>query len=191
MSIWIKQHWSEIFDLVFGFANTGCEDEDTLRFANEVDRRYGLNLVWLEAVVHPGERKSSTHRVVTYETASRAGEPFEAAAAKYGLPNKTFLWCTRELKLNAMKSYARSIGWKDYWTAIGIRTDETRRVSASAQEQRIIYRLVNHRPTDKQDVLAFFEDFEWDLAIPEHHGNCKTCSCFRVRWPRPSPRKSG
>lgn len=177
MAQWCKANLSDEFEILFGIANTGWENEDTLRFADAVDRHYGLNLIWIEAVVHPGEKRSCTHRVVTYATASRNGEPFEAATAKYGLPNQVFKWCTRELKLNPMKSYLRSIGWTSgsYTTAIGIRTDELRRVSATAGQQNIMYPLVDRIPTDKQDVLSFFEDFEWDLKIAEHQGNCTGC----------------
>jgi len=177
MSIWAKQHLAETHDLRFVFANTGAEHEDTLRFANEVDIRYGLGLVWVEAVVHPGQKKSSTHRVVTYKTASRMGEPFDAACQKYGLPNQVFKFCTRELKVNPINSFIRTSGWAKgtYKTAIGIRSDETRRVSKTADAQDILYPLVDLIPTDKQDVLEFFENFDWDLRIPEHQGNCVTC----------------
>lgn len=175
MSIWLKEHMADMYEMKFVFANTGWEHPDTLRFANEVDRRYGLDLVWVEAVVHPG-RRSSTHRVVTYETASRNGEPFEAVAAKYGLPNGTFGHCTRELKKNPINSYFRSIGWEKTTTAIGIRADETRRVNPkTAERERFIYPLVSLIPTAKDEVIAFFEDFDWDLRIPEHQGNCIGC----------------
>ena len=175
MSIWLKEHMSGRYDMRFVFANTGWEHLDTLRFAHEVDQRYELDLAWVEAVPRRDEGKSSGHRVVTYETASRNGEPFEAMVAAYGLPSHTHLHCTRELKLNAIKSYFASIGWEGTPTAIGIRVDETRRISKRASEDGIVYPLVHDRPTDKQDVLAFFDGFDWDLRIPEHHGNCIGC----------------
>lgn len=178
MSIWLKQTMSERYDMRFVFANTGWEHPDTLRFVNEVDQRYGLGVVWVEAVVHPGMRKSCTHRVVNFETASRKGEPFEAVCAKYGLPNQVFKLCTRELKTNPMASYSRSIGWRSgsFETAIGIRLDEPRRVrKESAKKERIVYPLVDWNPSDKEDVLAFFEEFDWNLAIPEYEGNCRRC----------------
>lgn len=173
----IKQHLSEHFELLFQFANTSREHPDTLRFVNDVDHHLGLDLVWVEAVVHHGERKSSTHRVVTFETAHRDGEVFEEVVAKYGLPNRTFKLCTRELKLNPMKSYAASIGWEEgtYLTAIGIRADEGRRVADSALAQSIVYPLTHWWPHDKQDVLDYWEDFAWDLTIAEHEGNCMEC----------------
>lgn len=178
MSIWLKQNMSEVYDMRFVFANTGWEHPDTLRFVHEVDTRYGLDVAWVEAVPRRHTGKSSGCRVVTYETASRNGEPFEAVVAAYGLPNMTFQLCNRELKRNAMQAYAQSIGWENrsYSTAIGIRADETRRVNPkTAEEEKLIYPLVSMLPTSKDEVLAFFEDFDWDLRIPEHQGNCIGC----------------
>ena len=174
MSYWLKKNMSHVYDMKFVFANTGAEHPDTLRFVNEVDKRFGLDLNWVEAVVHDG-RKSCTHKLVDYRSAARNGEPFEAVVAKYGLPNRTFRLCTRELKANPMRSFMRSIGWADAEIAIGIRTDEVRRVSPTAAQQKFIYPLVFMHPTDKQDVLAFFEDFDWDLKIKEYEGNCRAC----------------
>lgn len=172
----MMEHLAADFDLLFVYANTTREDPRTLRFVNDVDRHFGLNLTWIEAVVHYGQKKSSTHRVVSYETAARNGERFAEAVGKYGLPNRTFKMCTRELKLRPMDSYVNSI-WEagSYNTAIGIRADERRRVSDSALAQSIVYPLTHWWPHDKQDVLDYWEQFDWDLDIEEHEGNCMEC----------------
>lgn len=165
------------WDIRYVFSNTSEEHADTYRFLRAVDRYLGLNLVLLEAVVHPGDRKASTHRVMTWDTLHTNGEVFLEVAAKYGIPNQTFKLCTRELKTNPMDSWSRSIGWEKgtYFTAIGIRADEQRRVSLTADVQQIIYPLVDIWPTDKIDVLNHFSQYSWDLQIPEHQGNCKFC----------------
>lgn len=96
---------------------------------------------------------------------------------KYGIPNPSYLHCTRELKLQVMHSYLRSIGLnhKDIPTAIGIREDETRRVSKQAEVNNIIYPLINDFPADKQDVLEWWSKQAFDLEIPEYQGNCVGC----------------
>lgn len=99
----LPRRFDDSHEIVYTFANTSWEHPKTLDFVQAVDRWLGLNLVWLEAVVHDG-RKSSTHRVMTYETAKRNGEVLEEVAAKYGLPNQVFKLCTRELKTNVMNS---------------------------------------------------------------------------------------
>jgi hypothetical protein len=167
---------------IFVFANTGREHEDTLRFLNDVDTHF-LNgeLVWLEAIAHHGQRKGSTHRVTCFEDAYGLSDyledshPFHDSIKKYGIPTVNFKSCTRELKLAPMKSYFKSQGITDYYTAIGIRDDETRRVSKNAEATKIMYPLVDMHPTDKQDVLDYMSQFPWDLSVPEWQGNCVTC----------------
>jgi hypothetical protein len=171
----IKDNWSHLYEIVFVFSNSTREHEKTLVFVDRCDKEFGLNLVWVEGEVFHGENRSSGHRVVTFETAARNGEVFEEVIKKYGIPNYSFEPCNRELKLNAMNSYMRSIGWDDYYTAIGIRTDELRRVSPKAGLNKILYPLVDTWPSDKQDVADFWEDQPFQLGLPEHLGNCVTC----------------
>ena len=169
--------FSGLFDFIVTFANTSREHPRTLEFVHECDRHFGFGTVWLEAIAHPGERRSSTHRVVTYETAARDGEVFEAYIRKYGVPNAAFPQCTRELKLNPMKSYLRSVGIdaSKVKTAIGIRADEARRVSKDAEAQSIIYPLVDWFPADKADVLEWWRAQPFDLNLEEFEGNCRAC----------------
>lgn len=175
MAKWLLDNCAGEYEILPVFANTGQEHEKTLEFVNACDRHFGFNTVWVEAVVYHGERRGSTHRVVTFETASRKGEPFEDMIRKYGIPNKAWPQCTRELKLRPIRSYADSIGWTDYFTAIGIRTDEARRVSSSAEASKIIYPLIDMIPTDKQDVNAWWEQQPFTLGLQEHQGNCTWC----------------
>jgi len=173
---------SEHFEIVVGFANTGQEDERTLRFVHQCDQIFGFRTVWLEAVVNPEMGAGTTHRIVTYETASRHGEPFEAVIQNYGIPHHSFPHCTREMKLQPMESYLRSIGWSDYYTAIGIRPDESRRVNKKATKHKFIYPLIDFFWMDKQDVNDWWKDQPFDLEILEHEGNCKTC------WKKSDPK---
>ncbi|NJS14050.1 MAG: hypothetical protein HC788_04840, partial [Sphingopyxis sp.] len=132
--------------------------------------------MWVEANVHSVKGQGTTHKVVTYETAARSGEPFEQAIQKFGIPNKAYPSCNRELKLRPIYSYIRELGWKKgtYQTAIGIRADEIDRMSSYAKEEHIIYPLVKLGVT-KADVLAFWKSQSFDLNLPEHRGNCLTC----------------
>lgn len=161
---------------IFVFANTGEEDERTLRFVNMCDAQFQLNLVWVEAVVDPVHGNGTTHRVVTFETATRGSSIFESMIEKYGIPNSDYPHCTRELKLHPIMSYARSIGWGPgtYKTAIGIRADELDRVNPNFREQNIIYPLCDAN-IRKRDVFRFWDRQAFDLDLPEHRGNCVWC----------------
>ena len=167
---------SNEYDFIVTFANTGLEHPKTLEFVHNCDTHFGFNTVWLEAVVHKG-RVACTHKIVTYETASRKGEPFHEVIKKYGIPNMSFPFCTRELKINPMNSYLRSLGidYRTIPTAIGIRADEKRRVSKTAEATQIHYPLIDLWPCDKQDVLDWWEEQAFDLGIDEFEGNCRGC----------------
>ncbi len=164
-------------ELVVTFANTGCEHPATLDFVRDFARHVGCPVVWLEAEVHLGERKATTHRVVSYETASRNGEPFERMIEKYGVPNTKFKHCTRTLKQHPIENYARSIGWAkgSYHTAIGIRTDEADRVSVQARQRGLVYPFLEWYPTSKADVAAWAEACPVRLPIKGYEGNCVWC----------------
>ena len=115
-------------EAVVCFANTGKEDEATLRFVHECAERWNVKITWLEyRADDPG------FAVVDYKTASRNGEPFEAIIRKRSyLPNPVSRFCTVELKIRTMHKYLKQLGWKngDGWDQfVGIRADEMRRVS--------------------------------------------------------------
>lgn len=170
--------WRDRYDeIAVTFANTGQEREETLRFIRACDDLLGFGTVWVEAVVHHGERRANTHRVVTYETASRNGEPFEESIRKYGIPNQTAPNCTRDLKLCPMRSYLRSIGWDagSYDTAVGIRGDEVDRISPSKDKERLVYPFIEWRNVTKPEVNAWWRDQPFRLELRGYQGNCKWC----------------
>lgn len=58
---------------------------------------------------------------------------------------------------------------------MGIRIDEIRRVAKSGEKRNIVYPLIDMFPSDKQDVIDWWEDQEFDLGLNEWNGNCKLC----------------
>lgn len=178
MARWCQQnaHKHGFTELRFLFENTGQEHEKTLEFVDRCDREWGLDLTWVEAVVHHGERKGSTHRVVDFATASRDGEPFEEVIKKYGIPNHVakFL-CTRELKLNPERSILKEWGWEDCSKAVGIRVDEIDRMMPDAKQRRVVYPLISWQPMDKAAINRFWDRQPFTLEIDPLMGNCVTC----------------
>jgi 3'-phosphoadenosine 5'-phosphosulfate sulfotransferase (PAPS reductase)/FAD synthetase len=175
--------YADTHDIRITFANTGCEHEDTLRFVDAVDRNFcrpkGYEVIWIESVIR-GEGQGPQAKVVTYETASRNGEPYEAAIQKHGLFCKTHPNCTARLKVEPMLWFLKSgkdPGWRpgSYDTAIGIRYDERIRMSAIADKKRWVYPLVDEKWT-KEGVNLFMRQFDWDLNLPsDAYGNCTWC----------------
>jgi len=175
----LEKH-KDTHEIVVTFANTGCEHPATLDFVRDCDLHWGFNTVWLEAVVGP-DGVGIRHKIVSWETASRNGEPFEAVIKKYGIPNMSYPLCTSRLKSHVMESYLKSLGWdsrlgkRNYQTAIGIRADEIDRMSASADKYRFIYPLVDAGMT-KDRVNAEMRRYPWDLKLPnDAFGNCMWC----------------
>jgi len=174
MAYWAKHNIDA--DLCFIFANTGCEHEKTLEFVDRCDKEWDLGVVWVEASVHHGQRKASTHTEVSFDTASRQGEPFEAVISKYGVPNQKWPHCTRELKLNPIKSYLVEKGWwGEHEMAVGIRIDEIDRMQADAKKKRIFYPLISHVPMTKDQVAEWWSRQNFDLGLPPILGNCVWC----------------
>jgi 3'-phosphoadenosine 5'-phosphosulfate sulfotransferase (PAPS reductase)/FAD synthetase len=175
MTWWLLRNMQHKYEMVVVFANTGREREETLDFTNKCDINFGFNTVWVEAVVLPENRKGTVHKIVTYETANRTGQPFEDVIAKYGMPNQNAPHCTRETKLSPIKSYMRSIGWDDYSTALGIRTDEPKRLDwEKAKEKNIIY-FAQLMPVTKSDINKFWREQSFDLQLKSYEGNCDLC----------------
>ena len=168
-------------DIIITFANTGCEHEKTLDFVKQCTEAFGWPVIWVEAVVDPEKGKGVRHRIVTYETASRNGEPFKDAIAKYGIFNKVSPNCNPRLKVEPMNSLLASCGFLrgkrlNYKTAIGIRADEIDRVSQWAiREIGAIYPMVDWN-VNKRKVGLEIAKWGFDLQIPgDHFGNCTWC----------------
>lgn len=172
---WILKNWSNNYEIKVVFANTGQENEETLLFIEKCSDYFKVDVVWVEAVVNPENKKGTTHKIVNFETASRNGEPFEAVIAKYGISNPATPHCNREMKLNPLKSYLKSIGWKKYYTAIGIRVDEFDRMNAKRKERRLLYPLITDKPMSKGKINQWWNLQPFRLELKGYQGNCKTC----------------
>lgn len=179
MSMLCVTHLSHL-DLRFVFMNTGLEHEKTLAFVDKCDKHFGLDLTWIEAVAHPGEKKASTHKITNFENAARKGEPYMDITAKYGVSNPTWQACTRELKSNPQTSLRRSRNHLRVSTALGMRVDEIDRMSPDAKQNRLVYPLISDWPTRKIDVLSYWAKQPFDLDLPEHLGNC--VGCWKKSW---------
>lgn len=168
-------------DAIVCFANTGKEDEATLKFVHDCETHWNVPIVWLE--YKDAEESKDRWKQVTYETASRNGEPFEAVIRKKNyLPNPVTRFCTIEMKIRTIANYLFSIGMcetrseGEHMSWVGIRADEPRR---SAKIPRDRTPLVT-AGIGKQDVGHFWKSQPFDLGLPNfngvtYHGNCDLC----------------
>jgi hypothetical protein len=166
-----REHW----EILVVFANTGKEAEGTLFFVDEIAQEWGINVVWVE--YSAGSKKGWKVKpvVVTYETASRKGEPFERMIACMGIPSTNVPICSDVLKKRTIMAYLRSIGWEKYYTAIGIRADELHRVAKHWVRERKFYPFAHIAPTLKLQVDAWWSTQSIGLHIHPDEGNCDNC----------------
>lgn len=168
-------------EAVVCFANTGKEDEATLRFVQACSDQWGVEIHWVERRFN-----DVGFERVTFDTASRNGEPFEALIRKRNyLPNPVSRICTSELKIRAQSKYLASLGIFDgetYSTIenlswVGIRADEQRRAAKIADKSRIPLWSAG---VTKETVGKFWKSQPFDLGLPNNngvtmHGNCDLC----------------
>jgi 3'-phosphoadenosine 5'-phosphosulfate sulfotransferase (PAPS reductase)/FAD synthetase len=166
-------------DAIVCFANTGKEDEATLRFVQDCSERWNVKIHWLE--FQAAEEPKNRFKVVDFETASRNGEPFAASIDQNGkpyLPNPVARICTINLKIRVIHHYLKSIGWQhnERMDWVGIRADEQRR-AAKIERHRTPLVTAGIR---KEDISAFWKAQSFDLGLSNNngvtmHGNCDLC----------------
>ena len=165
------------------FANTGKEMEETLRFVDRCGKEWGVPIDWIE--YHDAEETKDRFKVVTFETASRDGEPFEAIIRKRNyLPNPVSRFCTVEMKVRAIHRYLKSLGWTEWDSMLGIRADEPRRVAKIGNQDygkhEEKYAPLAVAGITKEMVGEFWRSQSFDLELPNingvtMHGNCDLC----------------
>lgn len=169
-------------EAVVCFANTGKEEEATLRFVQRCGAEWNVPITWLEY-----RNDDQGFAIVNFDTASRNGEPFAAIIAKRNfLPNPVARFCTVELKIVPELKYLKSLGWSEWENMVGIRSDEPRRVAkikanpsgGKSGPERIM--PLAEAGVSKADVSSFWGSASFDLELPNHggvtyHGNCDLC----------------
>lgn len=162
-------------DSVIVFCNTGKEEEATLEFVRDCGNNWSAEIIWLEySSEEPG------FKIVSFETASRNGEPFEQLIIKKKyLPNPVTRFCTIEMKIRTTAKYCKSLGmdFGENDSIVGFRADEPRRAAKLKDKSRAPMYLAGHT---KEDVNNFWAKQKFDLNLPTingvtKHGNCDLC----------------
>lgn len=166
------------------FQNTGREVEATLQFIADIAREWSVPIRWVEY------RPGFSFEEVTFTTASRLGEPFEALIHDKGLylPNPVERFCTVELKIRTVERMLRAEGWKEWDSLLGFRADEPSRVAKIRanpvmKESPGVERCVPLADAGiaKSNIRDFWASQSFDLALPIDYdgttidGNCDGC----------------
>ena len=160
------------------FANTSKEREETLRFVNDCALHWGVHVNWVER----SDIDPRGFTEVTFETASRSGEPFTALVNKKGyLPNVAARYCSVELKVRVMRDFCRAMDWKRWDSVVGLRADEPGRVArankanARGNERWRAVMPLAVAGISQRDVMAFWKAQPFDLDLLPFEGNCDAC----------------
>lgn len=155
------------------FANTGKEDEATLRFVQDCSERWNVPMTWLEFC-----DTKSKFEIVDFHSASRNGEPFATLIKKKSfLPNSIMRFCTGELKILTIERYFKSLGIDEFDTMVGIRADEPKRI-VKMRDTKLM--PLAQAGVAQSDVQEFWKIHDFDLGLSFRNsvtadGNCDLC----------------
>ncbi len=197
MAHYLNNHYEDFGyeNIVFVFANTGLENEETLEFIERCDKHFQLGVQWIEADVIMQHNVGTNYNRTDFDYANRNGEPFEAVIKKYGIPNKAYPHCSRELKSVPIRKFGNDwFNGEKYHTAIGIRKDEWDRINNKAEQLGLIYPLIYRGmlPANKAVVNLFWKSMPFRLELKGYQGNCATCwkksdsKLFQIAKEKPS-----
>lgn len=160
-------------EAVVCFANTGKEEEATLKFVHDCETNWNVKINWIEYLTEDPKFK-----IVDYETASRNGEPFESLITKKNyLPNTFARFCTQELKIIPITRFMKSLGVEEFVTFVGIRADEPRRVAKMRNNKDIKETPLATVGIGVKDVLDFWERQSFNLNTITINGNSLLSNC--------------
>lgn len=160
------------------FANTGREMPATLDFVQAMASHWGVHIQWLE-YRHAPRRPYA--EMVSHNSASRAGEPFEAFLRdRSALPNPVQRSCTTELKIRTIKRWVvATLGWKHWANIVGIRADEPKRIKSHKKPTKDRWTRaipLADAGVTVQDVAEFWRAQPFDLGLKgKWEGNCDGC----------------
>ena len=173
MAIMLKDLYPD-HNIINCMSNVSKETPESLKFMNECDEYFGLDLIWIETIWN--ERGTGVgFEVKKYKDLKTKGEIYEMGIQKLGIPSKINPWCNRDMKTVPMKKFADEMFSADnYSIAIGIRADEMDRISESYKTNNIFYPLIDEK-ISSIDRNKFWDKQPIKIEIPAFKGNCELC----------------
>lgn len=176
-------------DAHFVFMDTGAEHPSTYQFVKDVVKNWGIELVCLRVEINPILKKGNAYKIIALGDLKQDLKPWGAMLSKYGAPAYDMPYCTARMKTEPFEKYCDdSFGKGNYERWIGIRADEPKRLPIEILEkiglpihklavnQKRGYRyLAEISNFEKEDVIDWWGNQNFDLAISEHLGNCVFC----------------
>lgn len=159
-------------DVDFIFMDTGAEHPKTYEFIKQVNKAFDLNLTCIRGDFSKPLGDGVGVSVISIDEIGNDLVPWSEMMKKYGVPYIGGMFCSSRMKERPFKKYCdEKYGVEHFETWLGIRADEPTRI----KEKKGIRYLAEISDFDKQDVLNWWKEQEFDLDIPEHLGNCLFC----------------
>jgi len=159
----------------FIYMDTGAEHPKTYEFIKSVNSEFNLNLTCLRGDFNQPLGKGHSYKVVDVDDIKCDLGPFTEMVKKYGTPSVSGKWCTSRMKQEVHDKYCDDVyGKGNYQTWLGIRADEPRRLGNIGKDDAIKY-MAEISDAEKEDVLYFWSEQDFDLGIDEWLGNCVFC----------------
>lgn len=175
MCQYLLKNKSNDYNMVFCFANTSLENEETLIFCQKVSNHFKFKLHYIEANVNMIDGVGNGYKKVSFNKLKRNGEIFEDVIKKHGIPNTNFPHCTRELKSVPIKKFGQDyFKGEPFKMAIGIRYDEIDRQNQN-DKLGFIYPLIHMKPTTKPIINFYWSNMPFRLNLKGYEGNCMNC----------------
>lgn len=162
------------------FQNTGREMTETLDFVQDMSNHWGAAVTWLEYTTD----NDDLFQIVGHNSASRNGKPFDQLIDKRQmLPNVMMRFCTEELKIRTAKRYLMSCGYEAWYTIIGFRADEPKRVfniGNRKRERETPLTPLYYAGVTRRMVSQWWKKQPFNLKLPDNNGktplgNCDGC----------------
>lgn len=182
-----KKH--EDIEVEYIFCDTGAEHPATYKFINDVVEHFGIELTCLRTVITCEKGVGPSYKVVKLEDCKQDLEPFLDVCRKHGTPTVAAPLCSDRMKSIPSDKYCdEKYGRGGYLRWLGMRVDEQSRIKSTEQQldffqkdKPISKRVKNTKylayisDFTKQDILAWWENQEFNLDLEEHLGNCVFC----------------
>lgn len=166
----MKEVYGDEVDFVF--MDTGAEHPKTYEFVRKCNDYFNLNLTCLRTDFNTPLGAGNKYKVVSINEIQPDLKPFSEMLKKYGTPYIGGMFCTDRMKLVPFTKYCNEkYGRGNYETWLGIRADESRRLS----KKKGIRYLAEISNFDKEDVLDWWSNMPFNLNLGEWNGNCVFC----------------
>lgn len=188
----VRSHSPNRLEVLLDFENTGREHSQTYLFLQRLSI-VNVGPIWYEfrkPLIYGDPPRNALYEIVTAETCSRNGEPFEMfletlaefrkVAKNLGpvKPSAVRRLCTAYMKAKVSEMVARDHDFEVYTKFLGLRADEPSRIAKMSNRdtaKKTTSAPLAQLGITKEHVERFWTEQPFTLECPANLGNCDLC----------------